>query len=62
MQVQENPFALIVLDVQAIDRPNWEGKSNPGYLAVIQRLLGHWRLHGSPVIHLRQEQQLLSPG
>jgi hypothetical protein len=41
------PATLIILDVQdAIDQPVWNGKNNPGYLAVIMRLLAHWRKHG----------------
>lgn len=57
MQAQSNPVPLIILDVQdAIDRPNWDGKSNPGYLAVIQRLLGHWRARGWPVVHVKHDE------
>ena len=49
---------LVILDVQdAIDRPNWDGKSNPEYLAVIQRLLGHWRSNGWPVIHVKHDER-----
>lgn len=48
---------LIILDVQdAIDRPVWGGKSHPGYLAVIQRLLAHWRHQGWPVIHVKHDE------
>lgn len=51
------PVPLIVLDVQeAIDRPNWDGKNNPGYLAVIQRLLGLWRASGWPVLHVKHDE------
>jgi nicotinamidase-related amidase len=53
-----NLIPLIILDVQdAIDRPNWHGKNNPGYLAVIQRLLAHWRTRGWPVIHVKHDEQ-----
>ncbi|PIB54817.1 MULTISPECIES: isochorismatase family protein [Pseudomonas] len=49
---------LVILDVQdAIDRPNWDEKSNPEYLAVIQRLLGHWRSNGWPVIHVKHDER-----
>ncbi|WP_350649389.1 isochorismatase family protein [Pseudomonas sp. HY13-MNA-CIBAN-0226] len=49
---------LVILDVQdAIDRPNWDGKNNPGYLAVIQRLLGLWRSNGWPVLHVKHDEQ-----
>lgn len=52
-----SPAPLIILDVQdAIDRPCWDGKNNPGYLAVIQRLLGHWRSNGWPVIHVKHDE------
>nr|WP_276205007.1 isochorismatase family protein [Pseudomonas syringae] len=47
-----------MLDVQdAIDRPCWDGKSNPGCLAAIQRLLRHWRSNGWPVIHVKHDEQ-----
>jgi nicotinamidase-related amidase len=53
-----SPVPLIILDVQdAIDQPCWDGKSNPGYLAVIQRLLKHWRSNGWPVIHIKHDEQ-----
>lgn len=53
-----SPLPLIVLDVQdAIDRPVWDGKSNPGYLAVIQRLLHHWRSNGWPVLHVKHDEK-----
>jgi nicotinamidase-related amidase len=58
MTNQHSPVPLIVLDVQdAIDRPTWEGKNNPGYLAVIQRLLGLWRANGWPVLHVKHDEQ-----
>lgn len=58
MQDQPSPIPLIILDVQdAIDRPNWDGKNNPGYLAVIQRLLAAWRTHGWPVLHVKHDEQ-----
>ncbi|WPO97589.1 isochorismatase family protein [Pseudomonas sp. HR96] len=48
---------LIILDVQdAIDQPRWNGKNNPGYLAVIQRLLAHWRGNGWPVLHVKHDE------
>jgi len=48
---------LVVLDVQdAIDQPVWNGKNNPGYVAVIQRLLAHWRRNGWPVLHVRHDE------
>ncbi len=51
------PTPLVILDVQdAIDQPIWEGKSNPGYLAVIQRLLAHWRKKGWPVLHVKHDE------
>lgn len=57
MNVQSGPIPLVILDVQdAIDQPVWNGKSNPGYLAVIQRLLAHWRLNGWPVLHLKHDE------
>ncbi|HWD32767.1 MAG TPA: isochorismatase family protein [Pseudomonas sp.] len=58
MKDQPSPVPLVILDVQdAIDRPNWDGKSNPGYLAVIQRLLYHWRSNGWPVLHIKHDEQ-----
>ncbi len=57
MRVQSGPTPLIILDVQdAIDRPVWNGKSNPGYLAVIQRLLAHWRRNSWPVLHIKHDE------
>ncbi|WP_370318575.1 isochorismatase family protein [Oricola sp.] len=57
MSPKQSPLPLIVLDVQdAIDRPVWDGKNNPGYLAVIQRLLAHWREKGWPVIHVKHDE------
>jgi len=51
--------ALVILDVQdAIDQPVWDGKNNPGYLAVIQRLLTHWRLNGWPVLHIKHDEPI----
>jgi hypothetical protein len=44
MNARPAPPPLIILDVQdAIEQPVWNGKNNPGYLAVIMRLLAHWR-------------------
>ncbi len=58
MKDQSGPIPLVILDVQeAIDQPNWEGKSNPGYLAVIQRLLEHWRSNDWPVIHVKHNER-----
>lgn len=58
MKDQPGPIPLVILDVQdAIDRPNWDGKNNPGYLAVIQRLLDHWRSNGWPVLHVKHNEQ-----
>lgn len=57
MTAKPNPLPLIILDVQdAIDQPVWDGKNNPGYLAVIQRLLAHWREKGWPVIHVKHDE------
>ncbi|MGY4495360.1 isochorismatase family protein [Pseudomonas sp. TE3610] len=57
MQAHSAPVALIILDVQdAIDQPVWDGKSNPGYLAVIQRLLAQWRANGWPVLHVKHDE------
>ncbi len=50
MKDQSSPIPLVILDVQdAIDRPNWDGKNNPGYVAVVQRLLILWRSNDWPV-------------
>lgn len=58
MKDQPSPIPLVILDVQdAIDRPNWDGKNNPGYLAVIQRLLALWRSNGWPVLHVKHDEQ-----
>ncbi|SQF99006.1 putative hydrolase [Paucimonas lemoignei] len=58
MKDQSAPTPLVILDVQdAIDRPNWDGKSNPDYLSVIVRLLNHWRSNGWPVIHVKHDEQ-----
>lgn len=58
MNAQPGPIPLVILDVQdAIDQPVWEGKSHPGYLTVIQRLLAHWRLKGWPVVHIKHDEQ-----
>lgn len=58
MKDQSSPVPLVILDVQdAIDRPNWEGKSNPGYLAAIQRLLALWRSNGWPVVHVKHDER-----
>ncbi|PJY96059.1 isochorismatase family protein [Pseudomonas donghuensis] len=58
MKDQPSPIPLVILDVQdAIDRPIWDGKSNPGYLAVIQRLLDLWRSNGWPVLHVKHDEQ-----
>ena len=49
---------LIILDVQdAIDQPVWNGKSHPGYLSVIQRLLWHWRTNAWPVLHVKHDEE-----
>lgn len=57
MKDQSSLIPLVILDVQdAIDRPNWDGKNNPGYLAVIQRLLDHWRSNGWPVLHVKHDE------
>ena len=57
-QMPDSPeTALIVLDVQdAIDQPIWDGKNNPGYVSVIQRLLEHWRANGWPVLHVKHDE------
>ena len=58
MKDQPSPIPLVILDVQdAIDRPNWDGKNNPGYLAVIQRLLALWRSNGWPVLHVKHDER-----
>lgn len=58
MMDQSSPVPLVILDVQdAIDRPNWDGKSNPGYLAAIQRLLALWRSNGWPVVHVKHDER-----
>ncbi|MEQ7922479.1 isochorismatase family protein [Xanthomonas sp. WHRI 1810A] len=58
MRDQPSPVPLVILDVQdAIDRPNWDGKNNPEYVAVIQRLLDHWRSNGWPVLHVKHDEQ-----
>ena len=55
-----HPFAappLVILDVQdAIDRPVWDGKSNPDYLSAIQCLLAEWRQNGWPVLHVKHDE------
>ena len=57
MTALSGPTPLVILDVQdAIDRPVWDGKNNPGYLAAIQRLLAHWRSNGWPVIHIKHDE------
>ena len=58
MKDKSGPIPLVILDVQdAIDRPNWDGKNNPEYLPVIQRLLKHWRSNGWPVLHVKHDEQ-----
>ena len=58
MKDQSGPVPLVILDVQdAIDRPIWDGKNNPEYLPVIQRLLNHWRSNGWPVLHVKHDEQ-----
>lgn len=58
MKDQSGPTPLVILDVQdAIDRPNWDGKSNPDYLSVIVRLLNHWRSNRWPVVHVKHDEQ-----
>lgn len=55
--MSSQPLPLVILDVQdAIDRPVWDGKSNPGYLASIQRLLAYWRANGWPVVHVKHDE------
>ena len=57
MNVNPQKTPLVILDVQdAIDQPVWDGKSNPGYLTVIQRLLTHWRQNGWPVLHIKHDE------
>jgi len=57
MSDQPNPIPLIILDVQdAIDQPKWNGKSNPGYLETIQRLLQLWRSNNWPVLHVKHDE------
>lgn len=57
MNAQSGPTPLVILDVQdAIDQPVWDGKNNPGYLAVIQHLLAHWRRNGWPVLHIKHDE------
>ncbi|MEM9937980.1 MAG: isochorismatase family protein [Pseudomonadota bacterium] len=51
------PTPLVILDVQdAINQPIWDGKNNPDYLSVIENLLGKWREHGWPVIHVKHDE------
>ena len=48
---------LVILDVQdAIDQPAWDGKNNPDYLAVIQRLLEHWRRNEWLILHIKHNE------
>lgn len=48
---------LVILDVQdAIDQPIWDGKNNPDYVAVIQRLLVHWRKNEWPVLYIKHDE------
>ncbi|MBA1192128.1 isochorismatase family protein [Pseudomonas entomophila] len=57
MKDRSCPTPLVILDVQdAIDLPCWNGKNNPGYLEVIQRLLAHWRSNGWPVLHIKHDE------
>lgn len=57
MNARPAAVPLIILDVQdAIDRPVWNGKNNPEYLAVIMRLLAHWRKNGWPVLHIKHDE------
>ena len=58
MPDMSSPIPLIILDVQdAIDQPIWNGKSHPGYLSVIQRLLQFWRSNGWPVLHVKHDEK-----
>ncbi len=53
MNIQTNSIPLVVLDVQdAIDQPIWDGKNNPDYIIVIERLLAHWRQKNWPVLQV----------
>jgi nicotinamidase-related amidase len=46
--------ALILIDLQkAIDDPSWGCRNNPQAESNVGRLLGHWRSHHMPVIHVR---------
>ncbi|WP_425404396.1 isochorismatase family protein [Hwanghaeella sp.] len=57
MTVSAGPLPLIILDVQdAIDQPVWKDKSNPGYLAAIERLLAYWRERHWPIIHIKHDE------
>jgi nicotinamidase-related amidase len=57
MEHAVNPLPLAILDVQdAIDQPVWDGKNNPGYFTVIQKLLAHWREQGWPVLHIKHNE------
>ena len=59
MKTDQEPgsIPLIVLDVQdAIDQPVWDGKSNPDYISVIERLLKHWRENEWPVLHVKHDE------
>lgn len=61
MKDQPGSIPLVILDVQdAIDRPIWARKSNPGYLTVIQRLLALWRSNGWPVLHVKHDNPSLT--
>jgi len=57
MNIQTNSIPLVVLDVQdAIDQPIWDGKNNPDYIIVIERLLAHWRQKNWPVLHVKHDE------
>lgn len=62
MSTQICPTPLVILDVQdAIDQPVWNGKNNPNYVTIIQRLLAHWRQKNWPVLHVKHDEPTTTP-